>query len=91
MHLYSSLLLPYLNYCVDTDKHPTNTNNIVLLQKRVIRIVFRAGRLNRTNSLCQQHVPTFPDIIQLTIVLFTITYSMFTYKTEHSLLNASQS
>ena len=34
--LYNALFLPYLNYCVEIWRniYPTNTNNIVLLQKR---------------------------------------------------------
>ena len=50
--LYNSLFLPYLNYCVEIweNTYPADTNNIFLLQKRVIRVVFGARRLDHTNS-----------------------------------------
>ena len=51
--------------------YPTNTNNIFLLQKRVIRMIFGARRLDHTNSFFQQlHVLKFPDIIKLKTLLF---------------------
>ncbi len=49
--LYSSVFLPFLNYCAEIwgNTYPTNTNCIFLLQKRVIRIIFGARRLDHTN------------------------------------------
>ena len=62
-------LLLYLNYCVEIlgKTYPTNTNNIFLLHKRVIRIVFDASRLDHTNNFFLQklHVLKLPDIIKL--------------------------
>ena len=80
--LYSSLFLPYLNYCAEIwgNTYPTNTNCIFLLQKRVIRIIFGARWLDHTNSLFQQlHVLKFPDIIELKT-------SLFMYKAYYSCL-----
>ena len=51
--------------------YPTNTNNIFLLHKRVIRIVFDARRLNHTNNYFQQlHVLKLPAIITLKTLVF---------------------
>ena len=47
-----SLFLLYLTYWVEIwgNTYPTNINGIFLLQKRVIRIMCGAKRLDHTNS-----------------------------------------
>ena len=58
--------------CVDMGKHPANTNNIFLLQKRLIRIVIGARQLDRRNKFFQQlHELKFPDIVKLKTFSFT--------------------
>ena len=68
---------------------PNKYQQYVLMQKRVIRIVLGARRLDHTNSIFQQlHVLKFPYIV---LQLYAIKYSAFVYKTENSLFSASQS
>ena len=48
--IYCSLFLSYFNnLCIWGNTYPTNINGILLLQKRVIRIMCGAGRLDHTN------------------------------------------
>ena len=57
--LYNSLFSLLKLLYGDMGKHPTNTNNIFLLQKRVIRIVFGARRLDHTNSFFQKLISRY--------------------------------
>ena len=51
--LYCSVFLPYINYCSEIwgNTYPTNINGIALLQKRAIRLLFDADRLEHTAPL----------------------------------------
>ena len=51
--LYCSLFLPYLNYCAEIwgNTYITNLNTLILKQKRVIRIICKAGFKDHTNPL----------------------------------------
>lgn len=51
--LYCSLVLPYINYCVEVwgNTYKTNINPIFQLQKRAIRIVKKTNYREPTNSL----------------------------------------
>ena len=74
MHiLYCSLFLPHLTHCVEIwgNTYPTNVDGIVLLQKRIIRIMCSANRLDPANSLFEQ-LPVLKclDIIKLQTDLF---------------------
>ena len=73
MYVIYFSLLPHLNYCAEIwgNMYPTNTNCIFLLQKRVIRVMHDARRLDHTNSLFKQlHLLKFADIIELKTLLF---------------------
>ena len=51
--------------------YPTNINSILILQKRVIRIMYGAIRLNNKNSLYPQLlVLQFLDFIYMNMLLF---------------------
>ena len=67
---YIVLFLLYLNYCAEIlgNTYLTNPNCIFLLQKRVIRFMNGATRLDYTVQ--QLHVLTFPGIIELKTLLF---------------------
>lgn len=51
--LYCSLILPHISYCLEVwgNTYKTNIYPVFLLQKKVIRIVSKAGYLDPTNSL----------------------------------------
>jgi len=51
--LYNSLILPYLNYCVNIwdNTFVTHLQKIVILQKRIIRMIAGAKRLDHTSPL----------------------------------------
>lgn len=51
--LYSSLVLPYLNYCVEVwgNIYKTTLQTLSTIQKRAIRIVNKVGYYEHTNVL----------------------------------------
>ena len=50
--LYNTLILPYISYCnILWATCKTVTNNILLLQKKAIRVCTRSGFLDHTNPL----------------------------------------
>ena len=51
--LYCSLVLPYLNYCLEIwgNTYKSNLQPLIILQKRAIRIVNNVGFQEHTNSL----------------------------------------
>lgn len=51
--LYCSLILPYLTYCVEVwgNNYKTSIQSLFHLQKKVIRIIHKAGYLDHTNPL----------------------------------------
>ena len=54
MHiLYYSVFMPYIMYCAEVwgNTYATNIHCLVLLQKRVIRLICGAKRLDHTNLL----------------------------------------
>ena len=53
--IYCSLILPYISYCVELWGSTVKTaiNSIVLLQKRTIRIINKAGYYEHTIPLFQ--------------------------------------
>ena len=73
MHiLYSSLFLLYISYFSEAwgNTYPSNVNCIVL-QKRTIRLLFRAGRLDHTTPLFyRSHTLTFPDLVKFKTAVF---------------------
>ena len=63
MHiLYFSLFMPYIMYCAEVwgNTYAANVQCLVLLQKRVIRLLCGAKRLDHTNILFYQCIQ--PDI-----------------------------
>ena len=74
MHiLYSSLFLPYISYCSEIwgNTYPFNVNCLVVLQKRAIRLMFGAGRLDHTTPLfCVSHTFKFPDLAKFKTAVF---------------------
>ena len=76
MHmLYYSLFMPYIMYCAEVwgNTYATNIHCLVLLQKRVIRLICGAKRLDHTNVLFHNvHILKLPDLVKLktTIIMF---------------------
>ena len=54
--LYCSLFLPYINYCSEIwgNTYATNVECITVIQKRVVRLVCGARRLDNTGPLFKQ-------------------------------------
>ena len=66
--IYNSLLLPYLNYCVEVwgNTYPTNPNCIKVLQKKAIRILGNLDYNDHTNSVFLEFkLLKFDDIVKL--------------------------
>ena len=66
--LYYSLFVPYIMYRVEVwgNTYATNIHCLVLLQKRVIRLICGAKRLDHTNLLFHNvHILKLPDIVKL--------------------------
>lgn len=64
--LYCSLVLPYLNYCLEIwgNTYKSNLKPLVITQKRAIRIVNNAGYQEHTNSLfLQLNALKFMDMV----------------------------
>ena len=76
MHiLYYSLFMPYIMYCAEVwgNTYATNTHCLVLLQKRDIRLICGAKRLDHTNLLFHNvHILKLPDLVKLktAIIMF---------------------
>ena len=76
MHiLYYSLFMPYIIYCAEVwgNTYATNIHCLVVLQKRVIRLICGAKRLDHTNVLFYNvHILKIPDLVKLktAIIMF---------------------
>ena len=76
MHiLYYSLFMPNSMYCAEVwgNTYATNFHCLVLLQKRVIRLMCGAKRLDHTNLLFHSvHILKLPDLVKLktAIIMF---------------------
>ena len=73
--LYCSLFLPYINYCSEIwgNTYCTNVVCITVLQKRVVRLVCGARRLDHTNPLFKQlGILKFVDLVKFktSIIMF---------------------
>ena len=73
--LYCSLLLSYTNYCSEIwgNTYATNVECIPVLQKRVVRLVCGARRLDHTNPLFKQlGILKFVDLVKFktSIIMF---------------------
>ena len=71
--LYCTLILPYLNYCIEIwgNTNESNINRIFLKQKRVIRIICRANFYDHTNPLFKKlNILKLKDLIELRSAIF---------------------
>ena len=71
--LYCSVFLPYINYCSEIwgNTYLTNINGIALLQKRAIRLLFDADRLEYTAPLFRRaNVLKFTDLVKFKTAIF---------------------
>ena len=76
--IYNTLILPYLNYCniVWGNCHKTKLNQIMLLQKKAVRICTNSTYLSHTNPLFHKlKVFKIHDINTLQIALFMFKYN----------------
>lgn len=65
--LYCSLVLPYLNYCVEIwgNTYKSNLKPLCTLQKRAIRIINKLGYLEHTNTLfLKSHAMKLRDLAE---------------------------
>ena len=65
--LYCSLFLPYINYCSEIwgNTYATNVECITVLQKRLVRLICGARRLDHTNPLFKQlGILKFVDLVK---------------------------
>ena len=76
MHiLYYSFFMLYIMYCAEVwgNTCATNIHCLVLLEKRVIRLICGAKRLDHTNLLFHNvYIPKIPDLVKLktAIIMF---------------------
>ena len=76
MHvLYYSLFLPYIMYCAEIwgNSYSTSSKCLFILQKRVIRLICGATRMEHTNMLFyDQRILKLPDVVKLktAIIMF---------------------
>ena len=73
--LYCSLFLPYINYCSEIwgNTYATNVECITVIQKRVVRLVCGARRLDHTGPLFKQlGILKFIDLVKFktSIIMF---------------------
>ena len=80
--LYCSIFLPYIHYCSEIwgNTYHSNINRIIIIQKRAIRLLFGAGRLDHTTPLFQRaNILKFTDLVKLKTAVFM-------YKAYHCML-----
>ena len=79
---YCSIFLPYIHYCSEIwgNTYHSNINRIIIIQKRAIRLLFGAGRLDHTTPLFQRaNILKFTDLVKLKTAVFM-------YKAYHCML-----
>ena len=65
--VYNTLILPHLSYCCEIwgNTYNSRINDIVLLQKRAIRIVGKAGYRENSSQIFRKYkVLTFTDLVE---------------------------
>ena len=70
--LYTSLILPYLNYCSEIwgNTYESRIKNIVVLQKRAIRIIGNVSKREHSNPIFSEYrLLKFNDIVKLNTCL----------------------
>ena len=66
-HVYNSILLPHINYCIIFwgNTYKTNTLCINILQKRIIRIIYNKPYLYHTKDLFKfNNILPFNDLVK---------------------------
>ena len=77
LSVYHLLFLPYIMYCAEVwgNNYVTNIECLVLLQKKVVRLLCGAKRLDHTSrlfyNLC---IVKVPDIVELKLVLLCLSH-----------------
>ena len=67
LHVYNSILLPHINYCIILwgNTYKTNTLYINILQKRIIRIIHNKPDLYHTKDLFKfNNILPFNDLVK---------------------------
>ena len=80
--LYCSIFLPYIHYRSEMwgNTYHSNINRIIIIQKRTIRLLFGAGRLDHITPLFQRaNILKFTDVVKLKTAVFM-------YKAYHCVL-----
>ena len=80
--LYYTLFFPYINYCSETwgNTYKTNLNKLVVLQKKALRNICKAKRLEHTNSLfIELNILKLYDLIEFKTVVIV-------FKARHKIL-----
>ena len=76
MHiLYYSLFMPFIMYCAEVwgNTYATNIHCLVLLQKRVIRLICGAKRLDDTNVVFHNvNILKLQDIVKLKTAIIMV-------------------
>lgn len=70
--LYCSMILPYLTYCVEIwgNNYKSSIHPLVILQKRAVRIIHKAGYRDHTNCLfLESKLLKFSDLVKLYTVM----------------------
>ena len=89
MHiLYFFLFLPYIMYCAEvwSNTYATNVQCLVILQKRAIRLLCGAKRLDHTTMLFYKlHILKVPDIVELktAINMFKAFHNLLPLNVQH--------
>ena len=66
--IYNSLILPYITYCIDIwgNTYKSRIRDLILLQKRAVRIIDNAGYRDHTTSIFRKYkLLKLEDIIHL--------------------------
>ena len=89
--MYTTLILPYISYGILSWGH-VNTNRLLLLQKRVVRILCRANYAAHTSALfARQNILKIADIFNLNVgkLMYNHTYSTVPIDISNQLVLAS--
>ena len=79
--IYTSLILPYLNYCVEIwgNTYSTNLKGVTVLQKRAVRIIGKVEYRSHTNNLfIRFKLLKFHDIVKLNtcVIMYKAFYGL---------------
>src|SRR6218665_40606 len=82
LSLYYTLIFPYFSYCniIHSSKYKTHLYNLLILQKRAIRLICNLSRFSSTKaSFCKLNLLTLNNMNKYQILLFM-------FRNHHSLL-----